>query len=444
MKYNARRHLDEIELWQWQREAIDAWHASGCRGIVQAVTGAGKTRVAHVAISEVILITGRVLILVPSSELMRQWFVQLREQLPNARIAKMGTNQKPTQDADIIVAIVNSAASRSDWFREWVGFKPALLVADECHRYAAPTFANALQETFDLRLGLTATLKRMDQGEEKYLVPYFERVVYNLDYERALADKVIAPWKVVQVGVTLREPERNKYLRLQQRRSVAADLLASMWRMDQSDPEFFVRVATSARSSSSRDERENSQEYMAAFAEQRRVTSETSQKFDAFGKLIQRLEPGRSALVFTSTKAAAELAADKAKAASLIASVVHSDIPHSARAAALEDFSEGDVQMLFAPRVLDEGVDVPDCGVAFILGMGSNPRQLKQRLGRIIRTAPGKQAAVLYYVYAMDTHEDVEREITQNQWEEVLANAIAVESLTIDEIRIPSQTRPSG
>ena len=30
-------------LWQWQAEAIDAWHQNDCRGVIEAVTGAGKT-----------------------------------------------------------------------------------------------------------------------------------------------------------------------------------------------------------------------------------------------------------------------------------------------------------------------------------------------------------------------------------------------------------------
>ena len=31
------------ELFEWQRECLDIWFRSGCRGIVNAVTGGGKT-----------------------------------------------------------------------------------------------------------------------------------------------------------------------------------------------------------------------------------------------------------------------------------------------------------------------------------------------------------------------------------------------------------------
>ena len=34
------------ELFEWQRECLDIWFRSGCRGIVNAVTGGGKTLLA--------------------------------------------------------------------------------------------------------------------------------------------------------------------------------------------------------------------------------------------------------------------------------------------------------------------------------------------------------------------------------------------------------------
>ena len=34
-----------LGLYQWQQDALQAWRAAGRRGVGQAVTGAGKTRV---------------------------------------------------------------------------------------------------------------------------------------------------------------------------------------------------------------------------------------------------------------------------------------------------------------------------------------------------------------------------------------------------------------
>ena len=55
---------------------------------------------------------------------------------------------------------------------------------------------------------------------------------------------------------------------------------------------------------------------------------------------------------------------------------------------------------ILTSRVLDEGVDVPDASMAVILsGSGSN-RQFVQRLGRILRPGPGKQAVLFELVSA--------------------------------------------
>ena len=51
------------------------------------------------------------------------------------------------------------------------------------------------------------------------------------------------------------------------------------------------------------------------------------------------------------------------------------------------------LRVLVAMRCLDEGVDIPDARVAYLLASSSNPRQFIQRRGRILRPAPGKDMA---------------------------------------------------
>jgi len=48
-----------------------------------------------------------------------------------------------------------------------------LLIADEVHHYGAEIYSQALEETFDERLGLTATYERSDNGVAGFLTPYF-------------------------------------------------------------------------------------------------------------------------------------------------------------------------------------------------------------------------------------------------------------------------------
>ena len=68
-----------LSLRPWQEDALSAWRESGRRGIVQAVTGSGKTRVGLAAIAEHLRnASARVAVLVPTIELQSQWIAELR------------------------------------------------------------------------------------------------------------------------------------------------------------------------------------------------------------------------------------------------------------------------------------------------------------------------------------------------------------------------------
>ena len=81
-----------------------------------------------------------------------------------------------------------------------------LLIADEVHHYGADQYALALEDTFEERLGLTATYEREDNGIPRHLTPYFSpqirnfagdsEVVAGCDYAGRLADRILAPFQL--------------------------------------------------------------------------------------------------------------------------------------------------------------------------------------------------------------------------------------------------------
>lgn len=56
-------------------------------------------------------------------------------------------------------------------------------------------------------------------------------------------------------------------------------------------------------------------------------------------------------------------------------------------------------------RVLNEGIDVPDARVAIVTGGTLGAREHVQRLGRVLRPAPGKRA-VAYEVVTIGTMDE--------------------------------------
>ena len=58
------------------------------------------------------------------------------------------------------------------------------------------------------------------------------------------------------------------------------------------------------------------------------------------------------------------------------------------------------VNVLITCRALDEGTNVPEANVAIVAHSTSSTRQRIQRLGRVLRPAPGKSRASVYTLYA--------------------------------------------
>jgi len=62
----------------------------------------------------------------------------------------------------------------------------------------------------------------------------------------------------------------------------------------------------------------------------------------------------------------------------------------------LRDLGSGFLDGVVAIRCLDEGIDLPELRMGFLLASSTNPRQFVQRRGRLLRNAPGKTRAVIH------------------------------------------------
>jgi superfamily II DNA or RNA helicase len=72
--------------------------------------------------------------------------------------------------------------------------------------------------------------------------------------------------------------------------------------------------------------------------------------------------------------------------------------PKQERREILDRFRSGVYRVIVTSQVLDEGVDVPDASVGFILSGTGSPREFIQRLGRLLRKVEGKRAKLVEIV----------------------------------------------
>ena len=104
-------------------------------------------------------------------------------------------------------------------------------------------------------------------------------------------------------------------------------------------------------------------------------------------------------LVFTADNAAAY-----AIAREHLIMPITCEIGRQERERALAGFREGSLRALVSARVLNEGIDVPEADVAIIVGGTQGEREHVQRVGRLLRPAPGKRA-IVYELVTLATSE---------------------------------------
>ncbi|MGY1653318.1 DEAD/DEAH box helicase family protein [Geodermatophilus sp. SYSU D01119] len=389
----------------WQREALAAWQARGRRGVIEAVTGTGKTAVGVLAAAAAVARDEKVLILVPGQELLRQWYEILRKDLPLARVGCFGARQSARfDDHDVLVATVQSA---SRWQLLTPG-RHGLLIADEVHRYGADTFALALKPQFHARLGLTATFEREDDGVARHLEPYFGGVVFRCGYERGLADEILARFRVAFLGVEFSPEEREQHDEYDdQARSLRRRLIDEHACPAEPFGEFMAAVQQLS-TGGLEDARptKDARRYLNAFSKRRQLLAGCRRKHDALGALVPLLHAADRGLVFSETKDSASSAAQLLRRQGLAAMDFTSALKQREREERLADFRRGAVHVLTAPRVLDEGVDVPEADVGVVLAASRSRRQMIQRMGRVIRPKSDHRPATFIVMYVRGTAED--------------------------------------
>lgn len=363
-----------------QAEALAAWKAAGRRGVVVLPTGAGKTLVALLAMQA----TPRsALIVVPTLDLLHQWYAALGAAFPGTEVGLLGGGSRDV-GAPLLVSTYVSAAAEA----ETLGNRYALLIFDEVHHLPAGyTRVIAEYSIAPYRLGLTATPDRAD-GRDRDLEALVGPLVYSRSPEE-LAGRALAPFETVQIRVALSVRERARYEELVARRNgflrERQIFLGSLegWRR-------FVRASASSPAGRAA---------MLAHRQAKRLAFGTEEKFRVLELLLAR-HPGRRTLIFTDDTATVYRVAELF----LLPAITH-QTPVKERHHTLGRFRDGTYPVLVSSRVLNEGVDVPEASVAIVLSGTGTPREHIQRLGRVLRPLEGKRA-LLYEIVAEGTGEE--------------------------------------
>jgi superfamily II DNA or RNA helicase len=424
-----RSEANPFGLYPWQQEALAAWELWGHQGIVDAVTGAGKTRLAIAAIAKHLASGGRSVVIVPTIVLLHQWADILREAIPSCSVGKVGDGEDDDlRDFDVVVAVVASARNRV--FR--LGGAEGLLVVDECHRSASEHNQRALDENFSKRLGLSATHERMDKAHETVLLPYFKRVIYTLDYERAINDGVITNVRVAFIGVNFSEEEMAIYQKLvRELQSLRRKLIREFGVRPAPFSVFLddvVRLTGGGPGTMKGGIAAN--RWLTMWRQKRELLAETPSKQLAIAQLTGALRDADRALLFTQSIASANTISQLLIERGVNCEPHHSEISTEEREGIMNRFADGEIKALASVQTLEEGVDVPDADLAVIVASSKQRRQMIQRMGRVMRRKADGRDARFIILYVNNTDEDPLRGAHELFIEELLA--VARESSIFD------------
>jgi superfamily II DNA or RNA helicase len=371
----------EMQPYKHQSEALEGWRLAGKQGVVVLPTAAGKTYLAQLAMQ----ITGRsTLIVVPTLDLMHQWYAHLVAAFPDVEVGLLGGGSRDR--TPLLVATYDSAAINA----ETLGNQYGLLVFDECHHLPTDFYRVIAEYAIaPYRLGLTATPDRTD-GRHTELDLLIGGEVYRKTAED-LAGKALAEHEIVQIKVKLSTHERDRYDQLTQTRNqFLRESHISLGSM-QGWQNF---VQASARSQAGR-------RAMISHRQAKEISLGNDGKLRVMADLLAQHYPERI-LIFTNDNATVYRISQDF----LIPAITH-QTPVKERHAILTRFRTGEYKTLVTSHVLNEGVDVPDAGIAILLSGTGSAREYIQRLGRILRRgSDANKQAILYEVIAENTSEE--------------------------------------
>lgn len=362
----------------YQEAAIGAWRAAGRRGLVVLPTGSGKSHVAHLAMADAQRST---LVVVPTLDLMHQWYSGLLDAFGLEHVGLLGGGEHDL--APVTVTTYDSAVIHMARY----GNRFGLVLFDEVHHLPGATYQMASRQLIaPWRLGLTATPERQD-GEDAELQSLVGAIVYRREI-RELAGHFLATYRTVPMTVRLDETEREAYEEARAEyigflKGSGVDFARDGWAG-------FLRAC--ARSAEGRAA-------LQAWRRQRAIAMGCEEKLRAVEELLTRHADERT-LVFTADNATVYLLSRRL----LLPTITH-QTPTRERREVLQRFRTGAYRALVTSKVLNEGVDVPEASVAIVLSGSGSVREHVQRLGRILRKAPGKEA-ILYEIVTEETVEE--------------------------------------
>ena len=441
----SKRILDKIELKEQeprfpfpeerkiQIDAYNAWIGNGKKGMFAMATGSGKTVTALNCIRKQYKENGyyKAIIVVPTQALAMQWEHETKsfnfQNIVSTHsdkdwkdiLSRYITRSLLDSTKSIILITTYATFNRNDiqlFLKKVRGIETFIYVADEAHNIGSQNSLKHLPEMINWRIGLSATPERIydDLGSEK-LYEFFDskppKYTYRYTMKQAIEEGILCHYDYYPIFIELTSSEMEEY----------------------------ERISNQLRKYIDADTEKYKPDAEKLLLKRKRIIHKAENKKIAISDLLEELKQKQKldyTFVFVPEGYEPDYAINDSynidqddihiidEYAQMFKEHGYSyhkyisgldDAP-----SILQNFADGDIQILLSMKCLDEGVDIPRAGHAIFCSSTGNPRQFVQRRGRVLRKCKGKEKARIWDLIVtppniLDESNKIERNLFFNE-----------------------------
>lgn len=403
---------------RYQEDAYSAWCKNHYNGIFAMATGTGKTITSLNCVLEEYKKTNKykVIILVPIIDLVNQWVDEVAKfnftnvykvcgssNWRNDLIA-LKEDIKWGIDTNYVIISTYDSFSNETLLRIINDLGDGqILIADEAHNVGSPSVRKAFDSlSISKRIALSATPKRNYDVEGTLAIeqlfndkpPY----CYSFSMKRAIDAGYLMKYLYYPVVAYLEDDEMKSYVYYTQKLLSAFDQQTG--KFDTSNP--------------------NVEKWLMA---RKRIIHKANDKYRVFENIADELacrDQLKYCFVYVPEGYIPDSTdqGDDNRIINNLKSIIDHKYPHittntylggdSHKRDKLRGFSEGEINMLFAMKCLDEGVDVPRAEIGIFASSTGNPRQFIQRRGRLLRKHDDKTFAKIYDIIVVPNFQSLD------------------------------------
>jgi len=372
---NLKKNKKELRKWQTESKKYFLKHNNA---IFEVATGSGKTLIAVDIIKSIIKKHPdiKILVVVPKNVILETgWYKELIDQ--GLKIQDVGVFYGKIKEITKIT--LTNMQSITKLPLEIFD----MLIVDEVHNFASERLLEVLEHKFKYKLGLTATLKRLDDKHYD-LMKIFDYNVFKYDLKQALDDDILNPFIFTSISVNLDDKTKIEYDRVTHQ-------ISSLMKIHGGHKQIMMlKTPTKPK-------------YLAMLNARKQLVNNFYKKFIVAKKIINKYKH-KKIIVFNQYNSQTSKLYWHLLDLGINCRIIHSGISDAVREKNLMDYKNDKYNILLASKVLDEGYNLPKIDLAIIMAGESSQKQTIQRMGRTLRKKEDSVSRI-YQIYCEDTIE---------------------------------------